>query len=395
MIGNLVQVCVCSGYSKMDIPASDSFASPLKTGFLLKLTGRGWLYSGTWKKRYCVLDGSKFYFYEKEQSKGSEKTSGVLNLDYFDVCEESPSDKKNPHVFVVGTSVKGFFDNRHQFSAETADDLQSWIRTIQNAITDARDSRRKPAGRKQRHLEEKSPDLSHSSQEGATSPTCLENVTKDRVRGPQGRRLPQRKSMMPASRKEVIDEEIRQRSISVSSPQRSDTTPPQSPGGVDTSKWLSLSMEEVDREREEEGELERSSSVFDLPQKPEPKVAPKRGGLMGQHAALTKELEMRLKAGRRPPSQSEDTTVEDEPKESEDRRLDALSSRVDETRQTNSLRRPRWKPQQEAERINDECKRALADANRAKEVYQMLAKECRDTLDQLSKDPQSQHNHGA
>lgn len=47
-----------------------------------------------------------------QQSKGTEKSCGVLNLDYFDVCEESNSakDKKNPHVFVVGTSVKGFFD---------------------------------------------------------------------------------------------------------------------------------------------------------------------------------------------------------------------------------------------------------------------------------------------
>ncbi|PRD35107.1 UNVERIFIED_CONTAM: hypothetical protein NCL1_12602 [Trichonephila clavipes] len=52
--------------------------------------------------------------------------------------------------------------NRHQFAAESADELQAWIRAIQGAIEEARVSRRKP-GRK-RHLEGKSPDLSTSSQ---------------------------------------------------------------------------------------------------------------------------------------------------------------------------------------------------------------------------------------
>ncbi|GFY77256.1 PH domain-containing protein [Trichonephila inaurata madagascariensis] len=50
----------------MEIPSSDSFINPLRKGHLQKLTGRGWLYSGSWKKRYCVLEGSKFYFYENE-----------------------------------------------------------------------------------------------------------------------------------------------------------------------------------------------------------------------------------------------------------------------------------------------------------------------------------------
>ncbi|XP_035224079.1 src kinase-associated phosphoprotein 2-like [Stegodyphus dumicola] len=166
MYGNLAQVCLCSWDSNMqDIPASNSFINPHKTGLLQKLVGRGWLYSGTWKPRYCVLDGSKFYFYENEQSKGNEKTCGVINLDYYDLCEENNvKDKKNPHVFIIGTSVRGFFDNRHQFSAGSADEMQSWIRSIQAAITEARQSRRKAGRKQQRHLEGKSPDLSSSSQ---------------------------------------------------------------------------------------------------------------------------------------------------------------------------------------------------------------------------------------
>ncbi|GFU30377.1 PH domain-containing protein [Nephila pilipes] len=429
MFGNLVQVCLCSWDSKMEIPSSDSFVNPLRKGHLQKLTGRGWLYSGSWKKRYCVLEGSKFYFYENEQSKGNEKSCGVLNLDYYDVCEENtPKDKKSPHVFIIGTSVRGFFDNRHQFAAESTEELQAWIRAIQSAIEEARVSRRKP-GRK-RHLEGKSPDLSTSSQESeGTSTACLVNATKDRARGPQGRRLPQRKSMMPASRS-IEDTDIRQRSISLSDQHRSNAideedSSPSSKSPTD-SKWLSLSMEEVDRNKDEGADNQRSSSVFDLPQQKEeilPQKPHKRvGNLLGQHAALTKELEMRLKSGRAPghvraPSESD----EDHSGESRmDAKMEHLTSKVNSTTDALSaledkvsvlMRRmetTREKDEnatsqvgnallqvtvtlQEAERINAECKRALADANRAKTEYQLLAKECKETLAKLN-NTESQQN---
>ncbi|GBM22245.1 hypothetical protein AVEN_273431-1 [Araneus ventricosus] len=414
MIGNLVQVCLCNWDSKMEIPSSDSFANPVKKGHLLKLTGRGWLYSGSWKKRYCVLEGSKFYFYENEQSKGNEKTCGVVNLDYYDVCEEnSPKDKKNPYVFIIGTSVRGFFDNRHQFAAESADDMQSWIRAIQTAIAEARVSRRKPS--RKRHLEGKSPDLSTSSQESeGTSTACLVNATKDRARGPQGRRLPQRKSMMPASRS-VEEADIRQRSISLSDAQRSNAAGDSSPSSKD-GKWLSLSMEEVDRDKESGSDNQRSSSAFDLPQHKE-EITPQKpykraGNLLGQHAALTKELEMRLKSGRTPahvraPSESE----EEEPAEDRmgakmeqlatkvtsaneslcnlEEKVGLLTKRVEATHEKAASQMGDVMLQvtvtlQEAERINAECKRVLADANKAKSEYQLLARECRETLAKLN-----------
>ncbi|GFT33827.1 PH domain-containing protein [Trichonephila clavipes] len=64
--------------SVFEIPSSDSFINPLRKGHLQKLTGRGWLYSGSWKKRYCVLEGSKFYFYENEVNHHSSQTkSGI------------------------------------------------------------------------------------------------------------------------------------------------------------------------------------------------------------------------------------------------------------------------------------------------------------------------------
>lgn len=426
-----------------DIPASDSFQSPLKKGFLQKLVGRGWLYSGSWKSRYCVLDGSKFYFYEKEQSKGNEKSCGVINLDYYDLCEENNSkDKKNPHVFIIGTSVRGFFDNRQQFAAETSDDMQSWIQSIQAAISEARISRTKP-GRK-RHLDGKSPDLSNSSQEsGGASTTCLVNIAKDRAKGPQGRRLPQRKSMMPTSRSDEIND-MRQRSISCSSPMSADnvdeadekeSSSPRLQSPSET-KWLSLSMEEMERGSDDAFETQRSSSAFDIPQQKETpheesttpfKPVHKRlGNLMGKHAALTKELEMKLKAGRTPGGRRLHSESEDEEPRNEEeaaKNLEHLTSKVNSTKNTLNVLEEKVSvlskkieatnensekastqvgdillqvtvTLQEAERINEECKRALAEVNKAKAEYQMLSEKCKETLANLNIERESQ-NHVA
>lgn len=256
-----------------------------------------------------------------------------------------------------------------------------------------------------------------------TSTACLVNATKDRARGPQGRRLPQRKSMMPASRS-VEEADIRQRSISLSDAQRSNAagdgdSSPSSKSPPD-GKWLSLSMEEVDRDKDSGSDNQRSSSAFDLPQHKEEAVAPqkpyKRGGnLLGQHAALTKELEMRLKSGRTPahvraPSESE----EEEPAEERmGAKMEQLSTRVTSANESLSnleekvglLARKVEASQeknekiksemgdvmlqvtvtlQEAERVNAECKRVLADANKAKSEYQLLARECRETLAKLN-----------
>ena len=75
-------------------------------------------------------------------------------------------------------------------------------------------------------------------------------------------------------------------------------------------------MEDMDREKNIDVPNQRSSSTFDIGAEsentdvPKPKrLGPARMGvsLLGQHAALTRELEMKLKAGmapgaRRPPS---------------------------------------------------------------------------------------------
>ncbi|XP_054720143.1 uncharacterized protein LOC129229792 isoform X2 [Uloborus diversus] len=388
MYGNLVQVCFCSWDSSMDIPASDSFSSPLKTGFLEKLIGRGWLYSGSWKKRYCVLDGSKFYFYENEHCKGYEKTCGVINLDYYDVCEEnSVKDKKNPHVFLIGTSVRGFFDEES---------------------------------------------------EGAST-TCLVNATKDRVKGPQGRRLPQRKSMMPTARTTEETTDMRQRSISLSSPETSEDIPEEPNERLQTStsenKWLSLSMEEVDRERDPTPG-QRSNSAFDLPQEHATPLEnggilkmrcglPRMGGnLLGQHAALARELEMKLKAGRipgpkRPLSPEGKDGEEEQHIDAETVTLEDLSSRVESTKDTlnqleerlghltNRVETTNEKNEKaksevgdillqvtvilkEAERINAESKRTLNEIQKSKLEHQGLAQTCKECKAAIAKSKEEQ-----
>ncbi|XP_023232902.1 uncharacterized protein LOC111632640 isoform X1 [Centruroides sculpturatus] len=204
-----------------EIPHASSFANPRKVGYLKRLTGKGWIYSGCWKERYCVLDSTKLYFYESRDSQGREKTAGVISLDYYDLCEEgnAKDNRRASNVFAVGTSVRGFFDNRHLFSADTQEEREEWIAEIRDAIEDARGGRSR-AGRtraSQGKGLEHGDGLSHNSQENleidVPSSDLLFNITKERTKGPTGRRLPQRKSMMTTTKKTEI---VPQRSNSLS-----------------------------------------------------------------------------------------------------------------------------------------------------------------------------------
>ncbi|GFT33858.1 uncharacterized protein TNCV_4383511 [Trichonephila clavipes] len=225
----------------------------------------------------------------------------------------------------------------------------------------------------------------------------------------------------------IEENDIRQRSISLSDQHRTNAigeedSSPSSKSPTD-SKWLSLSMEEVDRNKEDGSDNQRSSSVFDLPQQKEeilPQKPHKRvGNLLGQHAALTKELEMRLKSGRTPGHVRAPSEEEEEGESRMDAKMEQLASKVNSTTEalssledkvsvlTRRMEAAREKNEkatsqvgdvllqvtvtlQEAERINAECKRALADANKAKAEYQLLAKECKETLAKLNNDTESQ-----
>ena len=83
-----------------------------KVGYLNKLTSRTFPYIAQWRRRYCVLSKGKLFYYEKEDSKGNEKSNGVINLEYFDqIFEAPPKDcKKATNVFVLTSQDRSFFD---------------------------------------------------------------------------------------------------------------------------------------------------------------------------------------------------------------------------------------------------------------------------------------------
>lgn len=70
--------------------------SILHSGRIQQLSGKGLLQSGSWKKRYCVLDGQRLFFYNNQQESSSdpsrswkEKTGHYIDLRCYDICEEA------------------------------------------------------------------------------------------------------------------------------------------------------------------------------------------------------------------------------------------------------------------------------------------------------------------
>ncbi|KAH7962411.1 hypothetical protein HPB52_015962 [Rhipicephalus sanguineus] len=207
--------------SVADIPPATSFAKPCKKGTLTKLVGRRWIFLPVWKERYCVLDGNKLYYYDSETSKGTNSHCGVINLDLFDLCEEYES-KSVQNGFVITNTNRGFFDECHTFSAGTLSEVCDWIAHIRTQLNQSivqkrtsflRKSLAKRKTRKSleiqalRHL--RGINASEQMLRAALrfpDPTLdipgkepLESITKNRAKGPAGRRLPQRKSQMPKS----------------------------------------------------------------------------------------------------------------------------------------------------------------------------------------------------
>uniref|UniRef100_A0A131YGS1 PH domain-containing protein n=1 Tax=Rhipicephalus appendiculatus TaxID=34631 RepID=A0A131YGS1_RHIAP len=195
--------------SVADIPPATSFAKPCKKGTLTKLVGRRWIFLPVWKERYCVLDGNKLYYYDSETSKGTNSHCGVINLDLFDLCEEYES-KSVQNGFVITNTNRGFFDECHTFSAGTLSEVCDWIAHIRTqlnqSIVQKRTSflRKSLAKRKTRKSLESQANVESSPK--VPDPTLdipgkepLESITKNRAKGPAGRRLPQRKSQMPKS----------------------------------------------------------------------------------------------------------------------------------------------------------------------------------------------------
>lgn len=182
-----------------EVPPAASFVKPCKKGTLSKIVGRRWLFLPLWKDRYCVLDDNKLYYYENETSKGTNSNCGVIHLENFDVCEEYES-KAVQNAFIITTANRGFFDPCHTFAADTLPEVCDWIANIRSKLNPTVQKRtsfiRKSLSkrRKNRHsLEKQSPDPALD----IPGKEPLESITKNRAKGPAGRRPPQRKSQMP------------------------------------------------------------------------------------------------------------------------------------------------------------------------------------------------------
>ncbi|XP_040359509.1 uncharacterized protein LOC8037559 isoform X1 [Ixodes scapularis] len=223
-----------------EVPPASSFVKPCKKGTLSKIVGRRWLFLPLWKERYCVLDDNKLYYYENETSKGTNSNCGVIHLENFDVCEEYES-KAVQNAFIITTANRGFFDVRplcnvfnssnrvekkvfasnplwffvffsfrqpcHTFAADTLPEVCDWIANIRSKLNPTVQKRtsfiRKSLSkrRKNRHsLEKQLQNVPRQSPDPALDipgKEPLESITKNRAKGPAGRRPPQRKSQMP------------------------------------------------------------------------------------------------------------------------------------------------------------------------------------------------------
>eukprot|EP00058_Branchiostoma_floridae_P024313 XP_002609803.1 hypothetical protein BRAFLDRAFT_78634 [Branchiostoma floridae] len=161
------------------IPGAKAHEGPEKCGWLTKQCGKGLLAS--WKRRYCVLKRPFFFYYEKEDSDGSEKSAGGFDLGDYDRCEEGTKKdcRKSPNsIVVVPSSTAGNDVLKMLFFADSKEERDAWIKAINSAIEKA-----------------KHPIVIDSEYEDDGTPTRpLEHVTKERPK-PRGRRPPTRQAL--------------------------------------------------------------------------------------------------------------------------------------------------------------------------------------------------------
>lgn len=183
-------------------------------GAVMQLSGKGLLVPGSWKRRYCVLDGRRLYYYQlNEENQGHrhyrDKTSHYVDLDGYDICEEAKGIKNASNVLVISSSEieKSFFDTgRLYLSAESAKEMNEWISQIRSAMTALRDGQNSQPAKnfksqpsadvsmtcttEQTKAKEAEPMPLEASISLVKSGEHLDCMTKQRAKGPTGRRLP-------------------------------------------------------------------------------------------------------------------------------------------------------------------------------------------------------------
>lgn len=180
------------------------------SGCLSKLSGKGLLHSATWKRRFCVLDSKRLYYYDTKEGKRTNgqvgKTCNYVNLAQFDTCTEvkQPAEsRKGSNVFVVAGSNKALFDTAGLYlSADTPHELKGWITAVTRVLDDQRRHVKKPSAKASvtsKPCARPRSNMAEDENAAASAALSLETlpvaevlhcVTRQRTRGPSGRRLP-------------------------------------------------------------------------------------------------------------------------------------------------------------------------------------------------------------
>ncbi|KAG1671723.1 hypothetical protein GQR58_016306 [Nymphon striatum] len=195
------------------IPPANSFKEPIKAGILQKKTKRRIFKAGSWQRKFCVLNDIKLYIYENEESNGQEKRCSLINLRYYDSCyvDESKDKKDAENAFIIQQSEKlGFFDVKHIFCTESKEERNEWISKIKGVISEISKS-----SKNQRNERSKDSGKRRSITFDKLIPQAdkLKPVTKDRAKGPKGRRLPNRKSEYP-EKSGAVEDRVEKRTAS-------------------------------------------------------------------------------------------------------------------------------------------------------------------------------------
>ncbi|GAB6018948.1 hypothetical protein CHUAL_000593 [Chamberlinius hualienensis] len=188
---------------------SSSFKQPDKAGYLHTFTGSSFLGKEKWKRRYYVLTGSYLHRFKKLEDAISERYSDRrISLEKYDICQRDDKNTYNKDfVFILDGA---FGDNQQQkyvFAAENNADMQDWIsqvrRTlvrIQQNINNAKPKRpprtKVASSSSSSTVAEPASECHDGGSVGDSSSSRLYNPTKFRVRGPKGRRLPQKKNRL-------------------------------------------------------------------------------------------------------------------------------------------------------------------------------------------------------
>ncbi|KAI1296922.1 hypothetical protein HDE_05197 [Halotydeus destructor] len=173
------------------------------TGHLSMLHSQWWNFGRKqWQDKFCILDGDKLFVtinqqHEKESSK--RKKALVLDLNAFDICE--PHLHRDNCFVICSTIASGQYEKRHVFVADSEEVMNKWLANIQTAIKDARKNRKKAKVLKEDSVTSKDTlaQLNQVQLSAVDEAEVLPPTTKDRAKGPKGRRPPNRKPSMPIS----------------------------------------------------------------------------------------------------------------------------------------------------------------------------------------------------